>query len=404
LGWHVESSVPVLLVALLLIGAGLTGLLRLVSTVARLPGGWAARRAASRRTKGYQALTDGLAAAAVGETVKARKLADRAERLLPDTALTRLLSAQAAQLAGDAARAEDHFTAMLDRPETTGLGLRGLLTQALERGDETRAIELAARARTVTPGDRGLVDTLFALLVKAGRLREAQDLLSDAVRRKALPAGEVARRRALVLNERAAQAAAEGDSRHAFDFAKQAVAADPGFSAAVLRLAGLHAAAGRRRRAAGVLEMAWSRQPAPGLAEAYANLVPDDQPMQRLRRMEKLVAGRPDDPLAHMALAEAALAAQTWGVARAHLLKVVEAQPSGAPYRLLARLEQDEYGDRDAARKWLDKAASAPPDAAWSCGACGKPAAEWSLTCPHCGALDRLAWATAGRPVVEPTA
>ena len=393
LGWRIETSVPVLLFALLLIAGGLTWLFSLFAGLARLPGRWASRRREGRRRKGYLALTDGLAAAAGGDPTKARKLAGRAEKLLADPALTRFLSAQAAQLAGDADGARDHFQAMLERPETAALGLRGLLARALEQGDDAAALDLATRARAINPADGWLAETVFTLLIKAFRWREALDLLADAVRRKAMTPADAAHRKALVLNEQAIRAATDEDRRAAIGFARQAVAADPTLTDAAVRLAGLYAEAGRPRRGAAVLEKAWQVQPADPLAQAYGALVPGEDPLQRVRRLEKLVAGRPDDRASHLALAEASLEAKIWGQARKHLLAAAADHPTVRTYRLLARLEQAEYNDQAAAHKWLDQAAGAPPDPAWSCRECAATAARWSLACPQCGRLDSLAWA-----------
>lgn len=397
LGWRIETVVPVLLAALLLVAAVLTGLFRLIIGLARWPGQWNERRRDQRRHKGYQALTDGLVAAAAGEAGRAAKLAGRAERLLDDPALTGFLSAQAAQLSGDAGRAHEHFTAMLDRPETAALGLRGLLRHALEQGDDAQAIDLATRARIASPDDRWLAETLFGLLIKRGQLREAQDLLNDAIRRKALPKDEAGHARALVLNERAARAVAEGDQRAALDFARQAVKADPGLTAAALRLAGLFTRTGKTRQAAGVIERAWARRPDPALARAYADLEPAQDALARVRRLEKLVASRADDPQSLLVLGEASLDAKLWGQARKDLLAAAERQPTSGVFRLLARLEQAEYNDQAAAGRWLEKAATAPADPVWLCGRCGaESGGGWAALCPTCGALDSMTWRSPG--------
>lgn len=359
LGWRVETTVPVLLVALLIVGAGLGSLFRLVVRILRWPATWAAHRRDSRRRKGYQALTDGLAALAGGDMHKAQKLAGRAEKFLADPSLTRLLSAQTAQLSGDADAAHSHFQAMLERPETMALGLRGLLKLALDRGDETAAIDLAAQSRLVTPADRWLTDTLFDLLVRNDRLREAQDLLEDAVRKKALPREEAEVRKARLLQDRAGKAAAEGDERSAIDFARQALKIDPALTPATLCLARLYADAGKTRRAAAVLETAWTRHPDAALAQAYAGLVPAEDALPRARRLEKLVASRPDDVESHLVLAQASFDAKLWGQARKHLLAAADARPSAAVFHLLARLEQAEYNNQAAAQVWLDKANAA---------------------------------------------
>jgi HemY protein len=278
---------------------------------------------------------------------------------------------------------------MLDRPATAGLALRGLLDQALAEGDIGRAAELATRIRRTSPDDPRLADLLLSLLIRQGRLRDAEAALVDASRQKAWTPPEVARRRALLLNEWSARATGEG--RQALDLAKRAFAADPALTDAALRLARLYVAADKPRTAAKVLEQAWRSRPDETLAPAYLDLVPEEAPLARLRRLEKMVGARPESAEGSLVLGEACLEAKLWGQARKHFLAALALRPSARPYRLLARTEQAEYGDQTAARNWLDKAADAPPDPGWTCRSCGATAAAWSTLCRQCGALDGLA-------------
>jgi HemY protein len=398
LGWHLETSVPVLLGLLAVLAVALVLCVRLALAVWRLPTSMLEKRRHARRRKGYQALTDGLAAAAGGEVKRARQLSTRAQKLLADPGLTAFLSAQTAQLSGDAEKAQAHFAAMIERPETASLGLRGLLDQAIKRGDDAAAISLATRARILTPGDAGLADTLLKLLIRQDRLSEALDLVADARRHKAFTVPEAARRRALLLNQRADKAAGEeGGEASAANYARQALAADPSLAPAACRLAAALVAGGKLRRAASVVEKAWAREPLPELARAYAGLRPGEEPLQRLRRIEKLAAVHPHDVESHLAIAEAALDAKLWGQARKHLLAAVALRSSARPYHLLARLERAEYKNEDAARAWERKAHEAPGDPAWICADCGHVSNDWSLTCPQCDAVD-----SQGRGIPKP--
>src|SRR6185369_1267180 len=148
------------------------------------------------------------------------------------------------------------------------LGLRGLLKQALDNQDLGSAAELAARARLATPGDPWLAETLFMLLVKAGRFREAGDLVEDAARYKAMSRDVANRRRAQVLYELAAKSEVSGDPAGALTYAKQANAADPDFAPAAIRLARYYAAADKLRRADRILARAFAGRPDPELIRA----------------------------------------------------------------------------------------------------------------------------------------
>lgn len=390
LSWRAETSVPVLLAVLLVLALVLVVVLRLVAALWRLPGHWGALWRARRLRKGYQALSDGLAAAASGNRKQAAKLAGKARNLLADPALTSFLSAQTAQLAGDRSAARDHYTTMLERPETAALGLRGLLDQALERGDDAAAAELASRARLMTPGDAWLLDLQFRLAVKAERWLDAQSLLVEAKRHKAFGPKEYSRRLALVLAARAKGAAALGQWSEAASLAKKAVSADQALTVAALELATALKEAGKLRRAAAVLERAWAASPSALLVPPYAALRDGEDPLLRLRRLEKLVSSRADDVESHLVIAEAALDAKVWGQARKHLLEAISLRPSQRPYRLLARLERSEYKNEEAARGWEAKIADAQPEPTWICADCGKASESWAWTCPHCGGLDRL--------------
>ena len=94
------------------------------------PAAIAAYRQERRRRQGFDALTRGLLAIGVSDRAQAQRYAGVARRNLPNEPLTALLKAQAAQLKGDRASARRAFEAMLGRPETELLGLRGLFLEA----------------------------------------------------------------------------------------------------------------------------------------------------------------------------------------------------------------------------------------------------------------------------------
>ena len=90
------------------------------------------------------------------------------------------------------------------------------------------------------------------------------------------------------------------------------------------------------------------------------------------------------------------MAAQLWGEARRHLGSAVAAAPPPGPTRrlcrLMARLEDSEPGDAEAARGWLERAAGAPLDPCYVCARCHAESAEWQALCRQCGGFDTLAW------------
>lgn len=405
-GWRVDTSFGMLLAgaaALAALAVALASLWRLVVTGPRRFQRWRRDR---RRRRGYAALTSGLVAVAAGDPQDARRHARRADALLDEPPLTMLLAAQAAQLVGDEEEARRHFERMLGKPETEFLGLRGLISQALKSGDEAGALSLARRARALRPKTAWVQTTLLGLEARAGDWEAAQCTLRDARRIGAVPPAQAARHAAAIALERSREAAGAGRAAEALAQAEAAWKADPDHEAVAAWLAGLHLDAGRARAAQRIIEQAWSRAPRPELAALHPRSRGATDPIARVKAAERLAALAPRHPQSHLALARAAIDAQLWGEARRHLDAagaVSAGQADGAVARLMARVEEAEKGDGVAARRWLARAAEAPGEDGWTCGACGARHARWQATCGHCGAFDRIAW-SAGPRVDAPAA
>ena len=404
-GWRIDSTVAVLIGAVAAIAVAAAILYRAAWAVWHVPGRLLAWRRMARREKGFRVLTRGLVAVAAGEAEEARKLASRAERLLGDPPLTKLLTAQAAQLVGDEAAARKHFADMLDRPETAFLGLRGLTLAARSEGDETAALDYARRAYAIRPKTPWAATTLLDLQIRRHLWREALTTLEAAIRHGIVAGEDGRRRRVVVLLACSGAAGDAGEAKAALDFARRAGGLDPDFLPATLRQAGLLIGGGRRRQAARLIQDAWAHTPHPELARLYLSIHAEDDPIARMRRIERLAAHNASHAESHLALAAAAVEAGLWATARRHF---GEAEAAGRRDARLCRLRADaeeaEHGDTEAARRWLLAAADAAPDPAWVCADCGAAWRHWTPVCGRCEGFASLAWATPERVREAPAA
>jgi len=402
-GWRVDTNVSVLVLGVALLGMAAAGLFHLLRRLVTGPGAFLRWRHERRREAGFRALTQGMVAVAAGDPEEAARHSRRADALLADPPLTLLLSAQAAQLKGDHTAAQRYFSAMLERAETEFLGVRGLLMQALHAGDDTAALKLVERARELRPKTPWVLHRLYHLRARAGQWLEAETTLVEAMGRKAIDATVGRHHRAVLLHEQSRAAAAAGDTAQATALADKSVGHDRSFAPAAVHLAQLQMAHGRPRRAMRTLLAAWREAPKPEIAAAFAGLFNDDTPVQRLKRLEKLAAANPDHAESRLALAEAALDAKLWGEARRHLLAAGagDADPSPRLCRLMARLEEQEHGDGEAARAWLQRAAlTSAADQTYLCGHCGAELTAWSAHCPHCHEFGSIGWQTPKRAAI----
>jgi HemY protein len=393
-GWQVETSVGVLVAAAAL-AALVAGLLySVIAMIIGTPGRLRRYRRERRRRAGYRALAQGMVAVAAGDPQEARRYAKRADVLLADPPLTLLLSAQAAQLDGDEDAAEKFFTAMLERPDTEFLGLRGLLNQALRADDRSTALRLAERATALRPGAQWAALSRFSLETRAGRWEAARETLAFAVKRRLIPRERARHHRGVLLFELSRTAFASGERHRALGLAAEAQALTEDLATPAAHHARLLLDEKRIGRAAKAVERAWRTAPHPELARVYGAIHNGEASFARVKSFERLAAQNPTARESHVAVAEAALDAQLWGEARRHLEKASQEAATTRLCLLMARLEEAERREPGTAREWLDRAVAAPPDPRYLCASCGGESLEWRSLCPHCGAFDALSWRT----------
>jgi len=406
-GWQVDTSVGVVVSAVALIVVAASVLVLFGAALRRVPQHMQRRRAARRRSAGEAALTAGVVALASGQPSAARLAAQRAAALLATVPsggapMALLVAAEAATQEGDTAAARAAYRTLLDRPDTEFLGLRGLIGQALRAGDDGIALSLAERAWKLRPDAPWPVEALIVLAARAGDWSAVQRTLAGAGRRPGLPAERARHHRGVVLYELSRAAERRGEVRRAARLAAEAQALAADLAAPAGHHARLLIGLGRLRAAARTIERAWRTAPHPDLARLYLEIHPEADSLARAAALERLAAHNPQASESHLAVAEAALAAQLWGEARRHLTLAIAAAslpepgsagPSRRVCQLMARLEEMETGDMPAARAWLDRAIGAPPDPCYVCTRCGGgESPEWQALCRECGGFDTLRW------------
>ena len=361
-----------------------------------------------RRSNGFLALSRGMVAVAAGDSNDARRQAARAQKLLADTPLTLLLTAQAAQLEGRDADANATFETMLSSPETRFLGLRGLFVQARRAGDRERALEIARQAFRLRPNASWAAQAVFEIEAASGDWGAALRTLDQSLKAKQLSRNEARRRRMVMLSAQAIAAAEDAKAESgpkrlqaeemALRQAMLAVALDPAFPPVVALAARLSAATGHLRKGAKLIEAAWSVEPHPELADAYMSLVPSESGYDRFKRVQLLVGRNREHKESRVALARAAIGARDWLAARGALEVFVGANATTRPTQriceLMAEIEEGEFGNRGSAREWLSRALQAPEDEAWTGD--GWRSYTWTPLNPATGEFDALEWRAPG--------
>ena len=417
LGWRIETNVPVLLVALLLLFALLSGLEGLVGMAVGLPARLRASRRAKSHDQGMATLMASLKFAAAGNNGEARRLVDDAARLLATPELPERFAAllvpqgERPRPPPPASQSHSVVAAREERQPAPPASRWAWLRRPGRPAPSPRTVSRAVTATPAAappspvvaePAPASTPTVPFDADAFAEHLKRAEwDAALALATGEAVPAVKDARLRAVVLEAQALAVEAD-DAANAQALACAATKACPGFLPASLHAAKLLAATGQTAEAIEVIRAAWRAAPERPLLSRFLELQADAAPAARLEQVTALVHSNPDHVESHLAVGEWAAAAANWGLARRHLMAAIKARPDALACRLMAKVEERDTGDVAAVDMWRRKADAAGPPPSWRCGGCSAEVGGevWQPACPSCGAIATIEWSA---PAVSPS-
>ena len=388
-GYRIETSVAIAAIGVVVLAFLALVAWAILRFVFGLPSAFSFASRARRRARGFEAISRGMVAIGAGDPVAAGRYAVDARKFAASEPLTLLLEAQSAQLSGDRGQAEAAFKAMLDKPETRVLGLRGLFVEARRRGDMAAARAFADDAVRRSPSLAWANDALLDFHTAAGDWQAARTAVERRAALRLADKGEAKRQRAVLLAAEALEAK-DREPEKALAAALEAVKLAPGLTPAAALAGRMLSERGDIKKAVKLLEAAWKQVSHPDIAAAYLDVRPGDSARDRLARAEMLTRLRPADPEGVLALAGAAIHAQDFARARAALKPLLAGGASVRACLLMAELEEAEHGATGRVREWLARATRAPRDAAWV--ADGLVSDQWLPVSPISGRLDAFVW------------
>jgi HemY protein len=397
--WHdtvIETSAAFLALCVFAVAFAIHLVFRLWHFLRYGPSRWRLRRKLSKIQQGQDQLTLGLIAVASGNATEAGRLAVAARKNVGNAVAAQWLQAQAAQLASDHVAARAIFRTLAANADAAVLGYRGLITEAKRAGKWEEVDQLMTELYRIKPATPWLSVIRMESSARRQQWVEAESALSHAVTAHLMDSDKGRRTRAALRIAVSRSAAATGQETESLQAAEEAARQAPEWLPALINLSETLAKSKHKRAATRIIERTWKSQPHPQLAQIL-RLQSNDN-LDAYKQVEHLCRASENTIESHIALAEAAMAAEIWGEARRHLMQAVaDKTATQSVYRMLARLERRERGDERAATSWFMKVAEAPADPTWLCRTCGGTHSEWQPLCGHCGAFDTIEWQRQGQ-------
>lgn len=343
-----------------------------------------------RREKGWRAMAEGIIAVGAGDTGTARRSARNLAKYLPEEPVTQLLSAQSAQMDGKSDKARTAFEAMLEKPDTKVLGLRGLYIEAEATGESEAARHFVEEAVRTQPGLEWSGRALLNMQATEGDWNAALISLQQNTDSKLYTKKEAKRLRAVLLTAAAIELEHGGDPQKAKEKALEAHRLAPELVPAAVIAARVLSRIGDVRKATKIIETCWKITPHPDLMDNYTHLRSGDSGLDRLKRAESLNNMRAHHAEGIMGVTRAKMEIQDWKGARKTLNSLIKSAATERVCLLMSEIEEGEFGDRGRVREWLSRAVHAPRDPAWT--ADGYIADDWAPISPISGEIDAFEW------------
>ncbi len=348
--------------------------------------------AKNREARGYDALAQGMMALASGEGRLALAKAEKADRYLERPELTNLLTAQAAEMAGDSKKAEETYRKLVQDEATRFVGVRGIMKQKLAAGETEVAFKLAQKAFALKPRHEETQDLLLTMQAQRSDWKGARETLNAKLKHGTMPR-DVHKRRDAVLALSEAKSVLEDDQTiEAREAAIDANRLSPDLIPAAVMAAQAYIEKGQKKYATRVIKKAWDARPHPDLAAAFAAIEPAEEPQARLKRFQLLTRLHADNPETQMLLAELNIAAEDFPSAQRALGDLFETDPTVRSATLMAAIERGQGASDAVVQGWLARAVTAPRGPQWVCENCQHVHSEWQSVCESCEAFDTLSW------------
>jgi HemY protein len=360
-GWRFDLPAGAAIAGALLLATALVGAAVVIKDIIGAPGALSARRTATRKEKGYLAVTQGLEAIAAGDGRDARKQAERAAKLLGAAPAARILAAQAAYIAGDEAAAEATLAELVEAPETQLLGLRAQYAKAIRNHDRIAAEAHAAEAFGLQPKARWAFVAAFDLALDRGDFPAARETLARAHKAKAIDADKARRGVAALTTAEAFAAFAAGDMARAGAEAEAAAKDAPELTPAAILAARLAASRGDARKAAKALAASFARAPAHALIEEFVRIHEAEPPPALADALDRIAGASASARAGRLARAHAALLRGEAAAATAIIEDALKNSATADALRLMAEAQGSLHGEA-AAHVWLCLAVEAAAD------------------------------------------
>jgi HemY protein len=363
---------------------------QIIVGIFELPKRMKARRKLKTLNHGLQEMASCLSELASGRENIAQKHAEKAALQLPNSPLPDFFLGKIAEQKKAIPKARQHYEKLMNKKETSFLGLRNLITIAMQNNNYADLDYYLIEASKVAPQTPWVLHMLFDVALHKQEWQQAESALDKLLLAKLIDKSEAKHKRAVLYLIQAAAKTYSNEGAH--QFALKAYKLEPSFVPAVVGYGQFLIEKGEDRKIRRMVKKLWKTSPHQALADLYMKAINYKDDLQFYSQIAELFKMNPTAWLSGKIMAEAGIKAELWGQAREHLVTISKYKLTKSLCHLFAELEEKEYQNHEQAHQWQKKAVDALIDPHWVCDSCATIYNAWYGICPHCESFDALNW------------
>ena len=340
-------------------------------------------------------LVDSMISITEGDMQRARKYLSDLEKIIGNDTIIDILRLKIYKGEKNFDKMEELSAKLENNPNLRLVSFKADIEAKMQKKQFGDALKTANKAFELRQDLYWVIESAFKLRIKAGDWDGALQVLNSGFNKGLIKKDKYEKFKAVVLYEIAKNAKDGGDNVNFFKFCSQAIESSPDFVSASILMAEYYMENDKQvRKAAKVLSKIWRLNPTTEIAEAYLNLWPEDDVVERVQRMETLALTNGKNPsVNNLILADLYCKAKLWTKAKSEFEIFLINNPATKKLaKTIAYYEKYANANEKAAANWKKKATECMSDSIWVCANCGHTSTKWHPYCKKCDEVASFNW------------
>ncbi len=340
-------------------------------------------------------LVDSMVSITEGDLEKATNCLDKLKQIIGDDIIIDILRLKIYKGEKNFDKMEELSAKLENNPNLRLVGFKADIEAKMQKKQFEEALKAANKAFEIRQDLYWVIESAFKLRVKSGDWEGALQVLNSGYQKDIIKKENYQKFKAVVLYELALATKENGDNINLFKFCSQSLECSPDFVPASLLMAEYYMENDRQvRKASKVLNKIWRLNPTTEIAEAYLNLWPEDNALEKVQRMETLALTNGKNPsVNNLILADLYCKAKLWAKAKSEFeIFLINNPATKKMAKTIAYYEKHANNNNQAAANWKKKEADCVSDSIWICNICGHMSSKWHPYCKKCDEIGSFNW------------